>query len=123
MLKPWANASAAPSFRFGRQLFAVEVGLELVGHQHHDHVRPGRRLGRRHDLEAGALGLGRRCRARAQRDHDVAHAAVVEIVGVAEALTAVADHRDVLALDQVQVGIGVVVDAHGRASVGLLGPR
>ena len=101
----------------GRKLIAVEVGLELVGHQDHDHVRPGRRLGRRHHLKAGALRLGGRCRAGAQRDHHVAHAAVVQVIGMAEPLAAIADHRDVLALDQVQIGIGVVVDAHGRASV------
>ena len=85
----------------GREVLAVEVRLELVRHQDHDHVRLGRRLGRRHHLEAGALRLGRRCRARPQRDHDVAHAAVAQIVGVPEPPTAVADHRDALALDQI----------------------
>jgi hypothetical protein len=58
--------------------------------------------------ERGARGLGRRGRARTQRDHDVAHAAVAQIVGVPEPLTAITDHRDVLTLDQVQIGVGVV---------------
>ena len=61
----------------------------------------------------GRLDLLTRGRAGLQRHGDLGHAAVLEVVGVAEALAAVADHGDLLALDQVQVGVGIVVDAHG----------
>ena len=48
-----------------------------------------------------------------QRHRHLGHAAVLEVVGVAEALAAVADHGDLLALDQIEIGVGIVVDAHG----------
>ena len=95
------------------ELVAVEVGLQLVGHQHHDHVGPLRRLGRRQALDAGGLDLLARGRARLERHRHLGHAAVLEVVGVAEALAAVADHGDLLALDQIEIGVGIVVDAHG----------
>ena len=73
--------------------------------------------------KARGLGLGRRRRARPQRHHDLGHAAVLQVVGMAEALAAIADHGHALALDQVQIGVGVVVDAHqaGLRSSSLVG--
>ena len=53
------------------------------------------------------------CRALAQRDRDVLDAAVAQVQRVGVALAAVADDGDLLALDQVQVGVAIVVDAHG----------
>ena len=128
MLKPCAKASAAPFLQIGLQLLLVEVGLELVRHQDHDDVRPGRGLGGAHHLEARAFGLGGGRRARPQRHHDLGHAAVLEVVGMAEALAAIADHGHALALDQVQIGVGVVVDAHRAGlrldlATGPTGPR
>src|SRR5690606_33172166 len=65
-----------------------------------------------HDLEAGAFGLPGRGRARAQRDRDVLHAAVAQVLRVGVALAAVAEHGDLLVGDQVQVGVGVVINLH-----------
>ena len=42
----------------------------------------------------------------------VLDAAVAQIVGVGMALAAIADDRDLLALDQVHIGIAVVINAH-----------
>ena len=95
------------------ELVAVEVGLQLVRHQHHDHVGPFRGLGRRQALDAGGLDLLARRGAGLERDRHLGHAAVLEVVGVAEALAAIADDGDLLAFDQIQVGVGIVVDAHG----------
>jgi hypothetical protein len=39
-------------------VFAVGLGLKLVGHGEHDQVAPGGGLGDAHDLQALALGLG-----------------------------------------------------------------
>jgi hypothetical protein len=53
-------------FHVGREVLAVDVGLKLVGGEHHDHVAPFGGLGHLHDLEACLLGLGHRGRALAQ---------------------------------------------------------
>src|SRR6185503_20563333 len=49
----------------------------------------------------------------AQRDANVLHAAVAQIQRMRVALAAIADDGDLLALDQVKVGVAVVVNAHG----------
>ena len=80
----------------GRDLVPVERRLDVVGHEHHDHVGLGGRLGHRGDGQA--VGRGRRPGARVgpRADHDrVARVVVVQGVGVA--LAAVADHGDRLA--------------------------
>ena len=59
------------------------------------------------------LGLGGGRRALAQRDRHVLAAAVAEVLRMRVALAAVADHGDLLALDQADVGITVVINAHG----------
>ncbi len=48
-----------------------------------------------------------------QRDLDLGHAAVAQILRVGVALAAIADDDHLLALDQVHVGIAVIIDAHG----------
>ena len=101
-------------FHVGREMLLVHVGLQLVGHQHHDDVGPLGGLGDVHDLDLFLLGLLRRSRALAERDDDVLHARVAEVQHVGMALAAVADHGDLLRFDQVDVGITIVIDAHGR---------
>ena len=64
------------------------------------------------DLQAGLLDLGPGSAALAQADHDL-DAAVVQVLGVRMALRAVADDGDLLALDQAQVGVLVVINLHG----------
>jgi len=66
------------------------------------------------DLEALLLRLGGRLRAVLQRDRDL-DTRVAQVLSVGVALRAVTDDRDLLALDERQVGVGVVEDlgAHG----------
>ena len=45
-------------FHVAVQVVAVDVGLQLVGGEHHDDVGPLGGLGHLHDLELLALGLG-----------------------------------------------------------------
>jgi hypothetical protein len=97
----------------GRQVIPVEPGLKLVGGEHHDHVGPAGRLGRGHDLETGGFRLPGGGRAGAERHAHVGGAAVLEVVGVGVTLAAVADHGDLLALDEIHIGVTVVIDAHG----------
>ena len=100
----------------GGQMLAVKVGLQLVRGQDHDDVGPGRGLGRGHDLDAGLLGLLGAGRSGPQPDPDVGDAAVLKVVGMGVSLAAVADDGHLPALDQTDVGIAVVIDAHGCPS-------
>ena len=97
----------------GGEVLLVDVALQLVGRQHHDDVGPLGGLGDVHHLEAGALGLLRRGRALAQRDGHVLDAAILEVQRVRVTLAAVADDRDLLGLDEIDVGITIVINAHG----------
>ena len=94
-------------------VFAVGVGLQLVGHGDHDQVAPGRGLGDAHDLEALGLGLLGRGRAFAQRHDDVLRARIAQVQRMRVALAAIADDGHLLVLDQIDVAVTVVIDAHG----------
>src|SRR5690606_29179191 len=63
-------------------------------------------------LEARAFGLLRRSRTRTQRDRDILYATVAQVLRMGVTLAAVAEHGDLLVRDQVQVGVGVVVNLH-----------
>ena len=58
------------------------------------------------------LGLGDTGRAGAQADHELGGATVLQVVVMGVALAAIANDGDFLTLNQVHVGIAVVVDAH-----------
>ena len=45
-------------------------------------------------------------------DRDVLDAGILEVQRMRVALAAVADDRDLLALDEIEVGIAIVIDAH-----------
>ena len=109
MLKPCANISILPGCQVRRDVGLVDRALRRVRREHHDHVRPRRRVGDRQHLHAGRLGLGGRLAARAQADAHV-DAAVLQIQRVRVALRAVADDGDLLALDEGEVRVLVVVD-------------
>ena len=54
MLKPCANISSRAGAEVGRDLVAVDAGLDVVGHQHHDDVGLGGGVGDRLDGEPSA---------------------------------------------------------------------
>ena len=65
-----------------------------------------------------------RGRALAQRDGHVLDAGIAQVQRVRVALAAVADDRDLLGLDEIDVGITIVINAHGfLCSVGLCDVR
>ena len=97
----------------GGEVVAVDVGLQLVGREHHHHVGPLGGLGDLHHLELLALGLLDALRALAQRHRHVLDAGIAQVERVGMALAAIADDGDLLALDQVQVGVAIVINAHG----------
>jgi hypothetical protein len=89
-----------------------DVALQLVRRRHHDDVGPGAGLGHGHDLEPGILRLLGAGRPLAQADADLLDPAVPQIGCVGVALAAVTDDRDLPGLDQVHIGITIVVNAH-----------
>ena len=100
----------------------VDAALVLVGREDHDDVGPLGGVGDGLDLEAVVLRLGGRLRAVLERDDDL-DARVAQVLRVRVALRAVADDRDLLALDERQVGVGVVEEfSHGVFLLVVLGP-
>ena len=63
-------------------------------------------------LDAFGFGLLGGGRAGAQRDRDILDAAVAHVEHMGVALAAIADDRDFLALDEIEIGITIVIDAH-----------
>ncbi len=94
------------------QVVAVDVGLQFVRREHHHHVGPLGGLGHLEHLELLALGLLGAAGALAQRDRDLLDAGIPQVEGMGMPLAAVADDGDLLALDQVHVGVPVVIYAH-----------
>ena len=89
-----------------------DVALQFVGRAHHHEVGPFRRVGDRHHLLAGLLGLGGGAGARPERDHDLLDAGIAEVLRMGMPLAAIADDGDLLRLDQIEIGIPIVIDAH-----------
>ena len=97
----------------GGDLLVVDVGAQLVGHQHHDHVAGLGGLLDLHDLEVGMAGcklggLVPVAGAFAQADHDV-DAALGQVLGMGVALAAEADDGNGLAVQHTEVAVGIVV--------------
>src|SRR6476659_3664664 len=103
-------------FHIFSKVIAINVALQLVGRQHHHHVRPFCRLGNLHDLEFFGFGFLHAGRALTQRHCNFFYAAITQIERVRVALASIADDGDLLAFDQVQVGVAIVVDTHGTWS-------
>jgi hypothetical protein len=87
------------------------VPLLGVRGEDHDQVRFACGLRRRHHPQTLLRGLGPALRALGQADPHV-DAGIAQGQRVRVALAAVADHRDLAALDDRQVGVVVVIDVH-----------
>ena len=111
-IEPVREHQRCALFHIGRELVAVDLGLQFVRRQHHHDVRPFGRGGDVHDLDAFGLRLLGRGGPRPQRDRDLLHAAVSHIENMRVALAAIADHRDFLALDQIEIGVSIVIHTH-----------
>ncbi|SJM35764.1 conserved hypothetical protein [Mesorhizobium delmotii] len=95
-----------------RDLGFVDVGLQLVWRRHHHQVGPCGGLRHAHHLEPVGLDLLGGCRAGLEADGDILDAGVLEVERVRPALAAIADDGDLLALDQVEIGVAIVIDTH-----------
>ena len=89
-------------------LLLVDIGLEVVGDEHHDDVRLLSRLINGADAQSFGLGLLTALAPLVEAYHDV-QAVVPAIEGVGVSLAAVSDYADGLVLQEGQVGVVVVV--------------
>src|SRR5215831_13337893 len=96
----------------GAQVVAVDVALQFVRREHHDHVGPFGGLRHLEDLELLAFRLLDALRALAQRDRDFLDAGITQVKRMGVALAAIAHDRYLLAFDQIQVSVAVVIYAH-----------
>ena len=97
----------------GLDLVRPEHGLLFVRNEDHYHVGPLGRLRRGHHLQAFGLCLLAAGRGFLQADHDVGDAGIPRIEHVGMPLAAIADHGNLLALDEGKIGILLIVDFHG----------
>jgi hypothetical protein len=96
----------------GFDVVLVDVGLQFVRGRHHHQVGPAGGFGHAHHLEAIRLGLLGGCRAFAQRHGDVARARILEVERVRPALRTVADDGHLLRLDEIEIGVAIIIYAH-----------
>ena len=106
----------------GSNLLVVDVGAQLIGHQHHHHVAGLGSLFHFHHLEVGVIGgklsgLGPVAGTLPQAHHNV-DAALGQVLGVGVALAAEADDGNGLAVQHTQVAVAVVIlfDRHNSIS-------
>ena len=98
--------------QIGVQVFGIDGGLMLIGRQDHQDVGPlGRFLVAQH-LETGTFRLLGGGRTLAQGDGHILHARITQVLRMGVALAAITEDGDLLVGDEVQVGIGVVIDFH-----------
>jgi hypothetical protein len=111
-LKPCAKASDAPFLMLRLDVVLVDGADLLVGQQDHHDVGAFTASATSATFRPAFSTLDHDGAALAQADGDL-DAAVVQVLRVGMALRAVADDGDVLALDEAQVGVLVVIDLHG----------
>src|SRR6185436_16993569 len=90
--------------------------LRLVGQQDHHHVAHLGGVGHRRHLQTILLGGRPRLAALVEADDDIL-TGVAEVQRVGVALAAVAHDRDLLALEEAEIGVLVVVDLRRHARV------
>ena len=94
------------------QMIGVDLGLQLVGREHHHHVGPFGGLGHFHDLELLGLGLLDALRILPQRHGNVLDAGIAQVERVRMPLAAIADDGDLFPLDEIEVRVTVVINTH-----------
>jgi len=110
-VEPVREGERRPLLDVRLDLFLVHLGVVLVGQQDHDDVGALDRLADVGDLEPAFLRLvpGSAALAQPYRHLDPG---LLQVLRVRVALRAVADDGDLLALDEREVGILVVIDLH-----------
>jgi len=90
----------------------VDVGLQFVRRRHHQQVAPLGGFGNGHHLEAIGFSLLDGRRAGLKSDDDVLGAGILEVQRMGAALGAVTDDDDILGLDEIEIRITIIINAH-----------
>ena len=98
-------------------VFLIGVCLQFVGHGEHDDVAPSGSFGDAHDLQAFAFGFLGRGAACAQSDHEVLGTRIAQVQRMGVALRTIAEDGDLFVLDEVDVAVAIIINAHGRISL------
>ncbi len=99
-------------FQVVAQISRIQVRLQFIGRQDHGDIRPGRRSGRRHHFKPGVFRLGDARGSFTQPDNDFLHAGIVQVICMGVTLAAIANDRDLLVLDKINIRIPVVIYSH-----------
>jgi hypothetical protein len=122
-VEPMGEHQGGTVLHVAGEMIAIDVGLDLVGREHHDHIGPFRGLRDLHHGKLLALRLLGRARALPKGDRDVLHARIAKIERMRMALAAIADDGDLLALDEIDVGIPVIINTHEHSLLKPAAPR
>ena len=99
-------------FHIGLKVVLPDFALELIRGQHHHHVGPFGGVRHGHDLKALAFGLGDGTGTRTQANGNLSHAGFLQVQRMRVSLAAITDNGDLLAFDQIEIGIPIVINAH-----------
>src|SRR6266481_793728 len=120
-VEPVAERQVLALLQAGGDLGAVHVAGELVGDEDHDDVAPRRRFRRRQDAQPRAFCFFPRRAVALEADDDL-DAAVAEVLRVRVPLAAVADHGDLLPLDERRIRVALGIDLHATFSFSSMPP-
>ena len=95
------------------EMVAIDVALQFVRGEQHHHIGPFGGIGDALHLKPGSCRLFGRSGILAQGDADLFDARIPEVQGMRMALASIADDRDFLALDEIDIGIEIIINAHG----------
>ena len=90
----------------------IDISLQFIRRQHHDHIAPFGRIRNIHDLKSGIAGLAAAARVSAKRNSHIGNATVLQIGRMGMALAAITDNHNLLVLDQADIGIAIIIHTH-----------
>src|SRR5690606_25021530 len=96
----------------GGNLVPVDIGLQLVRCGHHDQVRPAGEFGDGLDLQAVGLDLPGGRGTGLEPDGNLLDARILQVERMRPALRTIADNTDLLALDEIEIGVAIIIDTH-----------
>jgi len=111
-VEPVREGEGASLAHIFAKIILPDGGLGLVRSEDHHDVRPFGGILVAHHLEAGGARLCCAGRTFSKRDCDVRDARILEVLGVGVTLAAVTDDGHLATLDESEIGIPIVIDAH-----------
>ena len=110
--KAMGKCQSRAFFQIVAEIRRIQIGLQFVRRQDHRDIGPGCCSRRRHHFEAGILSLGNARRSLTQTDNDFLYAGIIQVVCMGVPLAAIANDRNLLVLDKIDIRIPVVINSH-----------